>query len=691
MVKDLTALRKTGGFYLTEWMSNCRAVLAYIPEPERTKEVKPSVPDHEVRLGISPRASARAPLGASSVCLPAGSSTLGLASPPPHQSPRFVSFLIWFRTLCTIDHVPRLLLSGTRHRSRSLLCSRFGSAFEPPGLDSHRQSVLRTQSLVSRECQIYHKIKIKISDKPPFTSVGIDYIGPFEVKYNQYCHLEEDLHVKRRWKKVRYLSYIFWKRWTKEYLPLLQKRQKSSVTRRNLKAGDVILIVDDSAPRSSCPPTLNQSHKLCLNLLLLPRRETFSPSFVVKSVYMLMASKSWLTHLATLMLLVLSWRESMHCNGFTVDPPLDVQILDPGHLGYLNITWSLPTSLINTTECPKMYQLEYFNTYKDSWTAVRTPWRKFSAQFDLTKDIRVRVYTLLNGPCTNGTMIKSKTYTELVQKPSSTGVVGTAVQDFVCVYYNMKYVECTWGRSAKMPTNSWQNLYFWHRELEQMEECPKYLNKSGVRSGCNFTGISLPDFTDINFCINGSSAEGPLKSTFFSLQIQNHVKPETTERLKLQTGSDAQLELHWDRPVGKIPGHCLEWEVEHNQEGPDGKTASEQILTRQMSLTLPSIHDKEKHCFRVRSKLNKYCADKSFWSEWSQPSCHPEKEEIALEPEWDMVPVYCYIAVAIIAILVLSLCVGAVLKVRRSRQAKKPDSLLTTLFARNSLVTVAEA
>lgn len=52
------------------------------------------------------------------------------------------------------------------------------------------------------------------------------------------------------------------------------------------------------------------------------------------------------------------------------------------------------------------------------------------------------------------------------------------------------------------------------------------------------------------------------------------VKPATTEKLRLRAGSDMQLELHWDHPVGRIPGDCLEWEVEHKQEGPDGKTAS---------------------------------------------------------------------------------------------------------------------
>lgn len=44
---------------------------------------------------------------------------------------------------------------------------------------------------------------------------------------------------------------LFWKCWLKEYLPQLQERQKWQRTRRNLLPGDVLLIVDDSAPRNS--------------------------------------------------------------------------------------------------------------------------------------------------------------------------------------------------------------------------------------------------------------------------------------------------------------------------------------------------------------------------------------------------------------------------------------------------------
>ncbi|XP_026227956.1 interleukin-13 receptor subunit alpha-2 isoform X2 [Anabas testudineus] len=403
-----------------------------------------------------------------------------------------------------------------------------------------------------------------------------------------------------------------------------------------------------------------------------------------------MASKPWLTHQAALISLLILWRDSVICTGLAVDPPEDLVILDHGHLGRLELTWSPPASLVDVPDCLLRYQLEYFNTYWDSWSAIRTSSRSYSAQFDLMKDVRVRVYTLLSGPCTNGTLIKSTKYTEVVQKPSSTG---EAVQDVICVFHNMEYMECKWGRNPKILASSQLNLYFWHKELEHAEECPKYIISDGVRSGCDFTETSLPDFTDINLCVNGSSFDGPLKPTFMSLQTQNQVKPGTTDKLYLHTNPDMQLEIQWECPVGGVPEDCLEWEVEHNQEGSDGRMTLQQILTtKETSITLASNHENERSCFRVRSKLHKYCVDKSFWSEWSQPICHPafQMKKDAPEPEWGMVPVYVYIAVAVIIMLMLSLCVWGVLKVR-SRQEKKPDSLLTTLFARSSVLTVAEA
>ena len=62
---------------------------------------------------------------------------------------------------------------------------------------------------------------------------------------------KEDSYARRRWRQVQYISDLFWKRWIKEYLPQLQERQKWTKVKRNFVPGDIVLIVDDSAPRNS--------------------------------------------------------------------------------------------------------------------------------------------------------------------------------------------------------------------------------------------------------------------------------------------------------------------------------------------------------------------------------------------------------------------------------------------------------
>lgn len=59
---------------------------------------------------------------------------------------------------------------------------------------------------------------------------------------------KDDTYARKRWKQVQYLADLFWTRWTREYLPLLQERQKWSKHRRNFRTGDVVLLVDSSSP-----------------------------------------------------------------------------------------------------------------------------------------------------------------------------------------------------------------------------------------------------------------------------------------------------------------------------------------------------------------------------------------------------------------------------------------------------------
>lgn len=59
-----------------------------------------------------------------------------------------------------------------------------------------------------------------------------------------------DLYSRKRWRRVQYLANEFWSRWRNEYLQNLQIRQKWERSSRNLVVGDVVVISDESLPRS---------------------------------------------------------------------------------------------------------------------------------------------------------------------------------------------------------------------------------------------------------------------------------------------------------------------------------------------------------------------------------------------------------------------------------------------------------
>ena len=64
---------------------------------------------------------------------------------------------------------------------------------------------------------------------------------------------KEDVYSKRRWRQTQYLADIFWKRLTREHIPLQQERQKGLQPQRNTEVNDIVLLVDYSSPTNTWP------------------------------------------------------------------------------------------------------------------------------------------------------------------------------------------------------------------------------------------------------------------------------------------------------------------------------------------------------------------------------------------------------------------------------------------------------
>ena len=58
---------------------------------------------------------------------------------------------------------------------------------------------------------------------------------------------------RARWRYVQYLTNLFWSKWTREYLPQLHMRSKWLMACRNVRVGDLMLIMDEHTPRSLWP------------------------------------------------------------------------------------------------------------------------------------------------------------------------------------------------------------------------------------------------------------------------------------------------------------------------------------------------------------------------------------------------------------------------------------------------------
>jgi len=64
---------------------------------------------------------------------------------------------------------------------------------------------------------------------------------------------EQELNSKKRWRVAQAIATHFWRRWMREYLPGQTERKRWQQPQRNLKEGDIVLLIDPNNPRGTWP------------------------------------------------------------------------------------------------------------------------------------------------------------------------------------------------------------------------------------------------------------------------------------------------------------------------------------------------------------------------------------------------------------------------------------------------------
>uniref|UniRef100_A0A663EKA7 Granulocyte-macrophage colony-stimulating factor receptor subunit alpha-like n=1 Tax=Aquila chrysaetos chrysaetos TaxID=223781 RepID=A0A663EKA7_AQUCH len=88
--------------------------------------------------------------------------------------------------------------------------------------------------------------------------------------------------------------------------------------------------------------------------------------------------------------------------------------------------------------------------------------------------------------------------------PVFAGMNGTAVENFVCVIFNVSFMNCTWhvGRTASGDTQYF--LYWKNSRKEDFTECQNYIRDNyGRHTGCRFQNVTIEN-KKAHFLVNGS-------------------------------------------------------------------------------------------------------------------------------------------------------------------------------------------
>lgn len=104
----------------------------------------------------------------------------------------------------------------------------------------------------------------RILNSRPITAVGDDprdlktltpgmlLTGRLDPGYPPDVFVKADGY-RKSWRMVQWMADQFWHRWVREYLQMLQTRQKWHDPVKNFQEGDLVLVMDESSPRGSWP------------------------------------------------------------------------------------------------------------------------------------------------------------------------------------------------------------------------------------------------------------------------------------------------------------------------------------------------------------------------------------------------------------------------------------------------------
>ncbi|KAF1674510.1 CSF2R factor, partial [Pygoscelis papua] len=144
------------------------------------------------------------------------------------------------------------------------------------------------------------------------------------------------------------------------------------------------------------------------------------------------------------------------------------------------------------------------------------------------------------------------------------GMNGTAIENFVCVIYNVSFMNCTWhvGRTASGDTQYF--LYWKTSRKEDLTECQNYIKDNcGRHTGCRFQNVTI-EKKRAYFLVNASRSGQNIQSHEKMIMLYKIEKltPPLNVTVNCREASHV-CEISWQPPhTSHVKRHaCFKYEI----------------------------------------------------------------------------------------------------------------------------------
>ncbi|XP_032852451.1 granulocyte-macrophage colony-stimulating factor receptor subunit alpha-like isoform X2 [Tyto alba] len=202
---------------------------------------------------------------------------------------------------------------------------------------------------------------------------------------------------------------------------------------------------------------------------------------------------------------------------------------------------------------------------------------------------------------------------------------GTAIENFVCVIFNVSFMNCTWHVDRTASGDTQYFLYWKTSRKEDYTGCQNYIRDNfGMHTGCRFQNVTIANKRAC-FLVNGSRSGQNIQSykkTIFLYKIEKLTPPLNVTVNCTETFHSC--EIRWQPPhTSHVKRRaCFKYEIViENQADPQKTIKTTSKIERNItgnSYVFGSFSTGKRYSVKIRATDNG-CLVSTSWGEWSTP------------------------------------------------------------------------